>query len=255
MPARSAGLGFPLGPGGAESPPCREWAGGQGHSGPSRSVTRACLCSSPDVSPAPPSLRTGPSRGAVPPAATSGRGAVTAQPRGEGSKEERQRRAPAPPPCAAHHVSVRGAARTRAPRGEMVALPSAGPEAEAGTAELHVQTRPETALLAPGGPLLPPAPWRPQAPQPGGMEACEQGKCAGAAGPASPQQAGGGCSVIWAEVVLRGLSPSTDAVGRRVGGGAGLVGGHVGCGQVTGKARHSRPALSSCIPAMSVLCF
>lgn len=146
----------------------------------------------------------------------------------------------------------RGRARTCALQ---VALPSAGPEAEAGTAELHVQTRPETALLAPGGPLLPPAPRRPQAPQPGGMEACEQGKCAGAAGPASPQQAGGGCPVIWAEVVLRGLSPSTDAVGRRVGGGAGLVGGHVGCGQVTGKARHSRPALSSCIPAMSVLCF
>lgn len=57
---------------GAESPPCRGWAGGQGHSGPSRSVTRACLCNSPDFSPAPPSLWTGPSRGAVPPAATSG---------------------------------------------------------------------------------------------------------------------------------------------------------------------------------------
>uniref|UniRef100_A0AAA9RWK6 phosphatidylserine decarboxylase n=1 Tax=Bos taurus TaxID=9913 RepID=A0AAA9RWK6_BOVIN len=56
-----------------------------------------------------------------------------------------------------------------------VALPSAGPEAEAGTAELHVQTCPETALLAPDGPLLSPAPRRPQAPQPGGMEACEQG--------------------------------------------------------------------------------
>uniref|UniRef100_A0A8B9X7D7 Phosphatidylserine decarboxylase proenzyme, mitochondrial n=1 Tax=Bos mutus grunniens TaxID=30521 RepID=A0A8B9X7D7_BOSMU len=56
-----------------------------------------------------------------------------------------------------------------------VALPSAGPEAEAGTAELHVQTCSETALLAPDGPLLPPAPRRPQAPQPGGMEACEQG--------------------------------------------------------------------------------
>lgn len=131
-----------------------------------------------------------------------------------------------------------------------VALPSAGPEAEAGTAELHVQTCPETALLAPDGPLLSPAPRRPQAPQPGGMEACEQGKCAGAAGPASPQQAGGGCPVIWAEVVLWGLSPSTDAVGRQVGGRAGLVGGHVGCGQVTGKAHRPRAALSACIPAV-----
>lgn len=100
-------------------------------------MTRACLCSSPDVSPAPPSLRTGPSRGAVPPAATSGRGAVTAPPRGEGRKEERQRRAPAPPPCAAHHVSVRGAARTRAPRGEMVRCPRPRPNPAAPRADLR----------------------------------------------------------------------------------------------------------------------
>lgn len=67
-----------------------------------------------------------------------------------------------------------------------VALPPAGPEAEAGTVELYVQTCPETALLAPDGPLLPPALRCPQTAQPGGMEAREQGKCAQAAGPAPP---------------------------------------------------------------------
>lgn len=63
-----------------------------------------------------------------------------------------------------------------------VALPPAGPATEAGTAELHVQTRAETALLAPDGPLLPPALRCPQTAQPGGMEAREQGKCVQAAG-------------------------------------------------------------------------
>lgn len=61
-PAR--GLGFCLGPA-APSPPCREWAGGQGHSGPSRSVTRACLLQQPRrLTRAPePSDRTEPGRG------------------------------------------------------------------------------------------------------------------------------------------------------------------------------------------------
>lgn len=57
-----------------------------------------------------------------------------------------------------------------------VVLSSAGPTAEARPAELHVQTCSETALLAPDHPLLPPALRCPQAPQPGGMEAYEQGK-------------------------------------------------------------------------------
>lgn len=72
-----------------------------------------------------------------------------------------------------------------------VALPPAGPEAEVGTAELHVQTCPEAALLAPDGPLLPPALRCPQTAEPGGMEACEQGKCAQAADLALPQAAQG----------------------------------------------------------------
>lgn len=58
-----------------------------------------------------------------------------------------------------------------------VVLSPAGPTAEARPAELHVQTCSETALLAPDHPLLPPALRCPQAPQPGGMEAYEQGKC------------------------------------------------------------------------------
>lgn len=71
-----------------------------------------------------------------------------------------------------------------------------------------------------------------------------------------PQQAGRGLPSYLGRGGAAGLSPSTDAVGRRVGGGAGLVGGHVGCGQVTGKARHSAAcSLSACIPAMSVLWF
>ncbi|XP_059751036.1 phosphatidylserine decarboxylase proenzyme, mitochondrial isoform X3 [Balaenoptera ricei] len=141
---------------------------------------------------------TGPSQGAVPQPQPLGRGAVTAQELQGGREEggETKGASLVLPPCAAHHVSVRGAARTGAPRGKMVrccgprlhpnlasprldlqkvVLPPAGPEAKAGTAELHVQTRPETALLAPDGPLLPPAPWRPQATQPGGMETREQG--------------------------------------------------------------------------------
>lgn len=69
----------------------------------------------------------------------------------------------------------------------MVALPPAGSAAEAGTAELHVQTCPETALLAPDGSLLPPALRCPQTTQPGGMEAREQGKCVQAAGLTRPQ--------------------------------------------------------------------
>lgn len=58
-----------------------------------------------------------------------------------------------------------------------VALPPAGPTAEARPAELHVQTCSETELLAPDHPLLPLTLRCPQAPQPGGMEAHEQGKC------------------------------------------------------------------------------
>lgn len=58
-----------------------------------------------------------------------------------------------------------------------VALPPAGPTAEARPTELHVQTCSETALLAPEHPLLPPAIRCPQAPLLGGMEAHEQGKC------------------------------------------------------------------------------
>lgn len=57
-----------------------------------------------------------------------------------------------------------------------VALPTAGPEAEAGTVELHVQTCPETSLLAPHRTLLPPALGCPPTAQPGGMEAREPGK-------------------------------------------------------------------------------
>lgn len=64
-----------------------------------------------------------------------------------------------------------------------VALPPAGPTAEAGPAELHVQTCSESALLAPDHPLLPPTLRGPQAPQPGGMEAHEQGKCKWASWP------------------------------------------------------------------------
>ncbi|XP_029778530.1 phosphatidylserine decarboxylase proenzyme, mitochondrial isoform X6 [Suricata suricatta] len=56
-----------------------------------------------------------------------------------------------------------------------VALPPAGPQAEAGPVELYVQTCPETALLAPDSSLLPPALRCPQTSQPGGMEAREQG--------------------------------------------------------------------------------
>lgn len=66
-----------------------------------------------------------------------------------------------------------------------------------------------------------------------------------------PQQAGGGCPRVRAEVVLRAWSPSTDAVGEAKGGGAGLVGGHVGCGQVMGKACHSA-ACSLCLHSCHV---
>lgn len=70
-----------------------------------------------------------------------------------------------------------------------VAFPPAGPTAEARPAELHVQTCSETALLAPDHPPLPPALRCPQAPQPGGMEAHEQGKCKRALGDGLPKQA------------------------------------------------------------------
>lgn len=113
-----------------------------------------------------------------------------------------------------------------------VALPPAGPEAEVGTAELHVQTCPEAALLAPDGPLLPPALWCPQTAQPGGMEAREQGKCAQAADLARPPAAKE--TVVRLEVMAIGAEPSGritlkgDTVER-----AGLVGGLVGGRKVT----------------------
>lgn len=90
-------LGAGLGPG--LGPVCR----------PSGCVTGACLCRSPCSTPW--SL----SRGRRPPAPS-----VSSDSRwGEGRKEEEQRSCwrRLPP---AHHVSVRGEARTRAPLGEMV---------------------------------------------------------------------------------------------------------------------------------------
>lgn len=65
---------------------------------------------------------TGPSQGAVPQPQPPGPGAVTAQELRGGREEggETKGASLALPPCAAHHVSVRGAARTGAPRGKMV---------------------------------------------------------------------------------------------------------------------------------------
>ena len=72
-------------------------------SGPSRSVTRACLCSSPDFSPGPPSLPTGPSRGAAPqPPPLGPRSSDRADPGGREEGETKARAGPASlrrPPC------------------------------------------------------------------------------------------------------------------------------------------------------------
>ena len=146
MPAQSAGLRFPLGLLGPRRrvpslPGVGRWPGTQWAKqvrDPRLSLQQPRLLTcAPE-----PSDRTEP-RSGPPSRHLWGRGAVTARTRGEGRKE-RQRRAPAPPPCAAYHVSVRGAARTRAPHGEMVRCPRlrpnpAAPRLDLWKVRVHVQ--------------------------------------------------------------------------------------------------------------------
>lgn len=216
VPARSAGLGF-LQPGGAESLLAGR-AGGQGHSGPSRSVTRACLCSSPDVSPAPPSLRTGPSRGAVPPSRHLGpRSGDSAAPGGRRKEEIGEARAPAPPPCAAPPTMCQSEARR-------------GPEPARRNGESCPRPRPAapSRRLPPQGPRSRPAAprrrwWRRQGargpapaargPTPGGQESGEPASGTGggprAVGPVS-------CRPLprWAQLQIGSLRLCREQGGR-----------------------------------------
>ncbi|XP_054551242.1 phosphatidylserine decarboxylase proenzyme, mitochondrial isoform X5 [Talpa occidentalis] len=187
----------------------------------------------PDLQPAP---RSREAEQPISPQGSGGAPALAEEPprssrraaRGLGGREEGGE-TKASAPRAAHHVSVRSAARTGAPCSEMVALPPAGPEAEAGPVELHVQTRPETSLLAPDCPLLSPALGGPQTTQPGGMEAREQGGLVqvgadtpAVAGLGSPQPGGAATLVAQARLQSVHLDLRGEHEGGRGGGPAPL---------------------------------
>lgn len=100
--------------------------------GPSRCVTSACLCNSP--CPTQWSLSRGPRK-----RPTSRRGAVTAQELlgGKGGRRRNKGNRAGAASLPAHHVSVRGEARTRAQRGEMVRCCQRPPNPAVPRPDLH----------------------------------------------------------------------------------------------------------------------